>query len=317
MVPSSFMAPGARVPLRPLLCAVLCVAVLGACAGTGDDPVRRALEVVPASALERTVLVTVGDPVDGFGTVLPSGALPQLLGMETDGLRAVAETGGAPFTVILGDVDADEAVAAAGEHDYVAREIGAWWALRPADGAASPLAAAIPAVAVREGVAVLGSAAEVGAVVDGAPGAASLDWVSRLLEAVGDDDRAVAFGLPEQIADAVAASDEQLPELPPESPQLRAYEGYALVWSDGAEGRILLARPPGDATTDDAAALAMRTSTDVVLGGRRHAADIVEGGGPRVDAEAGVIALPVSWLVRPAELREDITQGRLVFLAPR
>lgn len=318
MVPSPTMPTGAARGLLRLLPGLLLSLVLVAgCSGDGGDPVRAALEIVPASTLERTVLVSLGEVSEGFGTVLPAGALPQLLGMESDQVHALAETGGAPLTVVLGDLDADAAVDTAQQQGYRAREIRGWWALRPSDEATGPLPAAVPAAAVRDGAAVLGSAAEVAAVVDGAPDAASVDWVRRLLSVLGENDRAIAFGEPSLIESAIEVAEEPVPPPPPDAPPLRPYEGFALAWTDALAGRILLARPAGDVTTEDAAALALRTSTGTVLGGGRLAADVVEGGGPRIDEESGVVALPVAWLDAPAELRADIEQGRLAFLAPR
>lgn len=317
MVPSPTMPTGAaHAPLRVVPALLLWVVLVVGCSPAADDPVRAALGMVPASALERTVLVSLGGAEEGFGTVLPPGVLPQLLDVDADEVDVLAETGGAPLTVVLGDLDADAAVEAAQQRGYRTREIGDWWVLRPSGEAAGALPAAVPAAAVRDGAAVLGSPEEVAAVVDGAPHAASVDWVARLLSVLGED-RAVAFGQPSLITTAIEASGEPVPAPAPDAPPLRPYDGFALVWTDALQGRILLARPAGDVTTEDAAALALRASTGTVLGGGRLAADVVEGGGPRIDAEAGVVALPVAWLHEPAELRADIEQGQLAFLAPR
>jgi hypothetical protein len=307
---------------RRLLLTLCAVALLALACGAepAADQLNRLLAAVPQQAAERGVFVTLADADEGFGSVLPLDALRSAL--DVGSVTALAETGGAPLTVLIGDIDAADVRAAAAGHGFAAREIAGWVVLRQGEQRSVPLLSAVPAAAVRDGLLVLGSAEEVAAVVDGAPSAATVPWIARSAEALAEEGQALAFGPPpERFDEAAAAQGTDVTSLLSAAGtrgELAPYEGYALTWTPGGAGAVAVVHAPDTPTAEHAQALALRAATGPVLGeGRRSASDLLGGHGPRSDRPTGLVTLPVTWHTADLErLRNDIAAGRLVFLAP-
>jgi hypothetical protein len=308
---------------RRRLLVIVCIAALlvtGCSAERAEDQLNRLLAAVPQQAAERGVFVSLGGADEGFGSVLPLEGLRSAL--DIGSVIAVAETGGAPLTVLIGEIAAADVRDAAAGRGFAAREIAGWVVLRQDEQGADPLLSAVPAAAVRDGLLVLGSAEEVAAVVDGAPSAATVPWIARSGEALAEGGRALAFGpAPQRFDDAAAAQGSDVSSLLSAAGargELAPYEGYVLTWAPGGEGALVLVHDPDTATAAHAEALALRAATGPVLGeGRRSAADLLTGRAPRSDRATGLVTLPVSWRTDDLErLRTDVAAGRLVFLAP-
>lgn len=298
--------------------ALLLGVVLVACAATPSAEHREELlGAVPESVLGRGVSVWTGGLEAGFVSVLPPRAVRDLLGVRPDAVEAVAESGGTPFTVLLADVrptTVEEAAAAAG---YELASMGPWTVLRRADGGNGPLGSAVPAAAARRGMVVIGRPADVAAVVDGDPSAASVPWVAALLDGTGEGDVILAPELArlEESAGEGGGAEAVLDRAGARG-VLPHWEGWAVERDEGGEGAILLKLPAGEADAAAATALALRAATGPVLGSGRRAADVVEGGAPRFSAPDGTVRLPVRWLVDAATLRRDVERGALAFLLP-
>jgi hypothetical protein len=325
LMPAASAACAASAAALRRLVVLLCgVAVIGSgCADVGtDEHLRTVLAAMPAHAAERGIFVTFGSPSDGFGSDLPLAAVLAALDVAAADIGVVAESGGAPLTVLTGGIVPRTVRAAATEEGFIAREIAGWTVLRQTGQAGTALAS-VPAIAVRDGLAVLGSNEEVAAVVDGHPSAVTIPWMARAAEQLSDAGQAVAFGPSvERFADAAEAAGAELTQLLESAGsrgEIEPYEGYVITWSADGTGGIVLVYAPAAVTPDRAEALALRAATGPVAGeGRRAAADLLEGGAPRIDRSAGLVTLPVRWRTDDLDrLRGDIAAGRLIFLAPR
>lgn len=318
-----------RVPAPVCLLLVL---LLAACSQERSAPpgrVQELLGLVPEEvANERVLYYSDLRAVRGFTSVLPLTASGRVLGVDVGEFTDVLETGGAPLTFLAGDFERDTVAEAVGEHGYRVVPGEPWVRFersgRVPEGAA-PLVTAVPAGAVRDGVLVLGSSADVDAVV---AGGVPPNWADVLVETVGAAG-AIAFdGREAPLAEAVRRSGtdvEGLLEQHRVTGRLSPYEAVALSWDPAGEfdglrvpaGVVALAVPAGTDRGEQAAALAIRTATAPILGdGRRATADILEGGAPRFDDDLGTVYLPVRWVEFDARLiRRDLDAGNLVFLA--
>lgn len=299
----------------PLLAALLAVVALAGCAE--DSPAGQRAELlaaVPQSALERGLFLWSGAPGEGFGSALPDGALRAVLGIEPEQVEAVAESGGAPFTVLLGDLNAEEMAEAATAAGYDHAEVAGWRLLRRSGEPQDALQAAVTAVAVRDGLAILGSPDEVSALVDGAPTASGVRWVTVASEAA--EGSLLALGRPLPTLLAAAGDASALLQRTQARGDLPEWDGWAAAVADGGEGELLLVLPAGAADAEAAGELALRAATGPVLSGGRLIADVLEGGAPGFEQGTGLLRLPVTWQISPAELRSDVEAGAYTFLVP-
>jgi hypothetical protein len=310
-------APSGRArTCRALLAAVWLLAACASDAGEQDAGDRSALvDLVPAAVLERGLFLS-GGLEEGFGSVLPAAAL-DLLGVSAGSVSGVAESGGVPYTALLIDVAVTDVVGAAAASGYDTAEVGDWTVLRRTPGGEG-LQAAVPAAAVRDGALVVGAAEEVAALVDGAPPAAGVPWVAVV---AGDPTvGAMALAPPAAALEAAAAAEGSdvatLLDRVGTRGALPSWVGWAAVRSDDGEGALVLSVGTGAADTAAARDLALRAATGPVAGSGRRAADVLTGGGPRVDADSGLLRLPVTWQVDAATLRRDVADGAYLFLAP-
>ena len=295
-------------------------------AGCGDrSPAgQRAdlLAAVPRSALERGLFLWSGPPDGGFGSALPERALDAVLGVQPGDIEAVAESGGVPFTVLLGDLGADEAVETATAAGYEHAEVDGWALLRRAGEPRDALQAAVPAAAVRGRVVVLGPPDEVAGLVAGAPSASEVEWVSAVSRSVEEPLLALGRPLPSLLAAAGGDAGALLQDQDARG-DLPEWDGWAAAVAAEGEaeagqrsGALLLALPEGAADADAAGQLALRAATGPVLGGGRRAADVLEGGAPTYESGTGLVRLPVTWHVPPAALRQDVEASAYTFLVP-
>jgi hypothetical protein len=300
---------------------LLLLAVASALVGCGgpDPAEQRAdlLAAVPVTAVERGVALWEGGPEDGFRSAVPAAALAEVLGIPAEAVTAVAETGGTPLTVLRGAISAAEVAEAAAAAGYEAAEIGGWTVLRRPGEAGTALQNAVPAAAVRGGLAVVGPPEEVAAAVDGAAAAATAAWVSALSEAAGEAPGLLLGPPAERLAAAAEGSGEDLDGLLRRTGtrgDLPAWEGWAAVVG-AEEAALLLAFPPGS-PREVAPAVALRVATGPVLGAGRRADDLLDAAGPRFDPESGVLRLPGTWRIDAADLRQEVERGSFAFLAP-
>jgi hypothetical protein len=309
-------------PRAAVLLAIGVVLLLAGCAGA-DPATRRAelLDLVPVRALDRGVVVWEGGLAEGFGSARTAGALTAVLGVAAEDVEAVAETGGSPLTVLRIRTAAADVVERAEAAGYTSAEVGGWTVLRRPAAGGEALDAAVPAAAVRRGHLLVGSVEDVAAVVDGERGVTSERWVEALTWQAGDgalaiapsqavlEDAAAAEGGAEEVLDRAGARGD----LPP-------WEGWGLTTEEDGEGALVLVLRAGpdsaSADADAAEALALRAATGPVLGGGRRAGDVLEGAGPRFDAERAMLRLPVTWRVDPPALRRDLERGAFAFLLP-
>jgi hypothetical protein len=319
---------------RALALSLLCLAVcaLPSCARESSAPPGRLeelLALVPASvARERALYYSDLRLVRGFSSALPLTASGQVLGAPVDAFTDVLESGGRPLTLLAGDIDAEAVGRAVRAQGYRAEQ-GEDWLRFERDGdvppGAPPLVRAVPAGAVRDGVLVLGSSEDVGAVVRGGQ---PPPWARPLAETVGSA-AAIAFdGRPAPYAEAARRRGTDVDGLLEQHRVpgfLAPYEAAAISWHprgefDGmsaAAGVVALVGPPGRDGGEQAAALAIRAATAPILGVRRGMSDIVEGGAPRFDDDLGTVHLPVRWVDFDAsQMRRDLDGGALLFLAP-
>jgi hypothetical protein len=308
-----------------LLVVVAPAVVAAACAprgGAGPEGLTDLLEVFPQSAVADGLAyfdLTRSEP--------PATALPRGEGgwpaLGLGGSEQLLESGGDPVTALRGDIDPGQVVGVATPLGYREAEMGPWRLLRagPPPPGAPPVVTAVPAVAVRRGLAVLGSADAVEAVAGGGGTAADLDWPVLLARAVGRDAAAVLLGpVPaafDEAARRAGTTPAGLLALGGVEAPLPHYDGFAVAFHAPADGEVggavALAAPAADA--DLAGALAVRAATGQVLGDRRrHMAEVLSGGAPVV--REGAVLLPVTWRIPPAEVRADLEAGGLVFLLP-
>lgn len=314
--------------------ALLAFLLLGvACAQETSAPPGRLEELlglVPAPvARERPLYYTDLRAARGFSSVLPLAASGRILGAAPDTFTDVLETGGQPLTLLAGDIDADAVSSAVRARGYRVTSEGDWLTFERDEalpGGAPPLVTAVPAGAVRDGVLVLGSDGDVGAVVAGDPPA---PWAPTMVAAVGAAAAIALDGREDAFAQAARRAGTDLEGLLGQQRvggRLAPYRAAALSWDPRGEfdgmrapsGVVTLVVAEGTDGNEQAATLAVRAATAPILGeGRRATSEVIEGGAPRFDGERGVVRLPVRWLDFDAEqLRRDLDAGRLLFLAP-
>jgi hypothetical protein len=308
--------------VRCLLTALLAAGLLGACT-SGDglpgapDRLQEALEVMPATAVERGLFWSdLGDGGEARGAA--SAALVATLGI--DEVAAVLSSGGPPATVLLGRFSAGSVAETARGAGFSPVEEAGWTVLSAPDDTF------VPAVAVRDGVLLAGTLAEVQALVAGAPTAADIDWVARLRRAAGPDAAAVALapapdpGLAQHVRRSGSTAEALLQQAGVRR-SLGPYEGFLISGpADGAEGpgAVAIALGEGADGQEMTSALAVRLSTSGMVGEpTRRLADRLEPGGARLHESPAVVRLPVSWDTFDAEaLQRDVESQSLAFLVP-
>jgi hypothetical protein len=317
--------------MRTRLAMALAAFLLGGLAACDTGPVAPAeldglLEIVPDEVAGRGLYYSRLDAGDGLGSVLPLRRAGEVFGVSVNEASALLESGGSPLTLLAGAVDVDAVIAAVERQGYLHEDTGEWAVfVRDPEAGADPLAAAVPAGAVREGILVLGEVSEVQEVASGGSPAVDEEPFGRLARVAGEDTTAIAFlPSPERI---VRAAEERggvgtLLAQADAQGTLPAWSAAALVWrapaEDGTNGDVLLAYGEDVDGEEAARALGLRAATTPLLGeGRRYPVDLFERDAPRWDADVRVAALPVRWRdPDPGVVRPEVERGTLLFLAP-
>lgn len=273
--------------MGPAAAVVLGVVLAGACSRTPALPgppaeLAALAAVIPPDAAERGLAFTLGD--GGFGSSLPLGALDEI---GVGAAAAVLETGPPALTALRVPEGVDEAVLSSSGYDPVDDAAGDWRVVaRAADEPPNgPVAAAVPAVAYRDDVVVLGALDEVVAATrsDGAPG-----WVERLAAAAPVEATVAALGrapVADRSRGAFAPGVGQVPVLAP-------YDGWLFAWTPG-EGVVALAYPESG-QQDQAGALVVRLAVaSATTGSTRTLADEFAPGRPRWLDEHAFVVVPL------------------------
>ena len=317
-----------RAPLRRLVAVMTLAALLVGPAGCSDPaPVQLSamLDVMPATAGQRGLYYSDLRAEHGFGSALPLRRANAVVGVDV--FDAVLETGGAPLTVLAGDIRPRRVIDAVQQAGYLVEEADEdWIAFRRARTSdAGPFAAAVPAGAVQRDLLVLGSPEEVRAAIDGDTPVAEVPGAARLLDALGPAHAVAMLLSPDRILDAAREAGGVRSALDRGGAQgeLPEWDAAALSWGDpgdpDATGTLLLALDVDAEQGHEAArALVLRAATTPLLGdGRRATAQLFDRGAPRWDPERGVVRLPVRWTDDdPTAVRADLDAATLLFLAP-
>lgn len=319
------MLPSARLrtpsPRAVPVAVVLALLVLGGAVALfavqrvdrSDSLLRRALQVMPADAVSRGLYFTAEGQtfasVYGIAPGAVSDDVTLAYGIHAEDVTAVLESGGPSVTVVLGDFPAGEVAQRFQSLGYEPVQAPGWTVLQQASDPQGPLAAAVTRVAVRPDAVVLGSAADVDAVLDGSV-AWSIDWVRHLVEGIPAASSSAALG---------PSYDEMVAGRGSPPPQGGAvHTGWLLAFSGTAAdrtGRVALAYG-ADAGPPDAGRLAAAVGADPVIG-QPGSGVALQPGDPAWDDRRGVAAVDVDatgpdagW----AQLRRLLEDGQARFL---
>ncbi len=287
--------PPARLPLllRTVVLALAAVLVVAGCGAGRAGLVTRVARLLPPDLADRGVVVDPGGR--------PSDRVLALLDADADAVDGIATTGAPEVLVVLGDLDdgaVTDALTGAG-YTVTARVDG--WTVLDRGALEDPAQLGIPAVAVTDGVVVVGGAEEVASVA----GEHAAPLAVPAVTALDEEPVAVAvLATPATVAD---------PGAPPRSGRLPDWDVALLVATEGGTGEIALVTAAGSQEAAADLALRVTTATD----GGRPLTDLVEPGGPLWHPDEGVLALPVTWR-EPADelLPRLLDRGVLALLAP-